>query len=222
MKRSSLRLSAEWSSPPSPSSLLVSTKNQKKKNESMVDKLPEDMNSSDVNAPPQDSTFQLAFFPLLRENLLQRDKSRRAIGKEKDQEEEEDDDDASDITVADSVVSDVFSFAGYSSTFDTAPSSFHDANDIWQEVPMESPDAILGIASNFRACKHPNKVNVAVGAYRDENGRPWILPSVKAAEYKLLDNPHETREYLPIEGDKDYVAHAMRFAYGPDMDLQHL
>ena len=25
----------------------------------------------------------------------------------------------------------------------------------------------------------PNKVNLSIGAYRDNEGKPWILPSVK-------------------------------------------
>ena len=38
--------------------------------------------------------------------------------------------------------------------------------------PMGAPDAILGIAQAFRQCQDPRKVNVCVGAYRDDvNGR---------------------------------------------------
>jgi aspartate aminotransferase len=57
----------------------------------------------------------------------------------------------------------------------------------------------LGIAAAFRACTDPNKVNICVGAYRDENGQPWVLPSVRAAEQKML-NENANKEYAPIEG----------------------
>eukprot|EP00617_Octactis_speculum_P001363 CAMPEP_0185773304 /NCGR_PEP_ID=MMETSP1174-20130828/72888_1 /TAXON_ID=35687 /ORGANISM="Dictyocha speculum, Strain CCMP1381" /LENGTH=398 /DNA_ID=CAMNT_0028459927 /DNA_START=184 /DNA_END=1380 /DNA_ORIENTATION=- len=81
---------------------------------------------------------------------------------------------------------------------------------------MGPPDAILGIAENFRACTAPGKVNVAIGAYRDETGVPWVLPSVQAAEAKLLAASGTTsnKEYLPITGDAEYVSSAVRFAMG--------
>lgn len=27
------------------------------------------------------------------------------------------------------------------------------------------------------------KVNLGIGAYRDDNGKPWVLPAVKKASY---------------------------------------
>ena len=96
------------------------------------------------------------------------------------------------------------------------------AEDIWQDVPMGQPDAILGIAQAYRACTNPNKVNVCVGAYRDENGQPWVLPSVRQAEYRMLEDPTCNKEYLPIEGDKEFIQCAMEFAYGPNMPMEHV
>jgi len=87
------------------------------------------------------------------------------------------------------------------------------------DIPMGAPDAILGIAENFKACTDPNKVNVCVGAYRDENGKPWILPSVKSAEKLMMDNAAETKEYATIVGDAAYVEQAIKFAYGQDADM---
>lgn len=69
------------------------------------------------------------------------------------------------------------------------------------DIPMGPPDSILGIAAAFRACTDPNKVNICVGAYRDENGQPWVLPSVRAAEQKMLQE-NANKEYAPIEGMK--------------------
>jgi len=87
------------------------------------------------------------------------------------------------------------------------------------DIPMGAPDAILGIADNFKKCTDPNKVNVCVGAYRDENGKPWILPSVKEAEKIMMDDPSENKEYASIAGDAAYVEQAVKFAYGQDADL---
>mmetsp|Transcript_84012 Transcript_84012/g.233998 ORF Transcript_84012/g.233998 Transcript_84012/m.233998 type:complete len:504 (+) Transcript_84012:147-1658(+) len=97
--------------------------------------------------------------------------------------------------------------------------SYNTVSGIWSDVPMGPPDAILGIAQAFRQCEDPRKVNVCVGAYRDDNGKPYVLPSVRAAEKKLWEDM-EPKEYLPIEGDKDYIDCAMKFAYGEDMDVE--
>ena len=86
------------------------------------------------------------------------------------------------------------------------------------EVPMGPPDAILGIAQAFRECDNPNKVNVCVGAYRDSEGSPWVLPAVRSAEKILLDSGAK-KEYAPIDGDAAYVKLALKFAYGPELDL---
>jgi aspartate aminotransferase len=98
--------------------------------------------------------------------------------------------------------------------------SYNTVSGIWNDVPMGPPDAILGIAQAFRQCQDPRKVNICVGAYRDDNGQPYVLPSVRAAEKKLWEDM-ENKEYLPIEGDKDYLMCAMRFAYGKDMDIEN-
>jgi aspartate aminotransferase len=88
---------------------------------------------------------------------------------------------------------------------------------LWKDLEMGPADAILGIAQSFRASKDPRKVNICVGAYRDTAGQPWVLPSVRSAEHKLLE-ANDNKEYLPIDGDADFVDKALKFAYGADMD----
>ena len=61
------------------------------------------------------------------------------------------------------------------------------------DIPMGPPDDILGISEAFQKCTSEQKMNVCVGAYRDENGKPWILSSVKAAEGIIIENPSETK-----------------------------
>ena len=38
---------------------------------------------------------------------------------------------------------------------------------------------VPGVTEAFKADTSPNKINLGVGAYRDENGKPYVLPSVK-------------------------------------------
>lgn len=45
-------------------------------------------------------------------------------------------------------------------------------------VPMGPPDAILGITEAFKRDTNPKKINLGAGTYRDDNGLPYVLPSV--------------------------------------------
>lgn len=44
---------------------------------------------------------------------------------------------------------------------------------------MGPPDAILGITEAFKKDSSPSKINLGVGAYRDDNGKPFVLECVK-------------------------------------------
>jgi aspartate aminotransferase len=61
----------------------------------------------------------------------------------------------------------------------------------------------------------PNKVNVGVGAYRDDAGLPYVLPCVREAE-QIIASKNMNHEYLGIAGDPAFVKLAMEFAYGSD------
>jgi len=89
------------------------------------------------------------------------------------------------------------------------------ASDYLADVPQGAPDAILGIAQAFRESTAPGKVNLAVGAYRDDGGTPFVLPSVREAEKRLLERG-EKKEYAPIDGLPAFRKLALEFAYGSD------
>lgn len=108
------------------------------------------------------------------------------------------------------------------SKFEFAAATTETAIDFWSGVPQGPPDAILGIAQAFRASTDTRKVNVCVGAYRDENGKPWVLPSVLEAEKQMLDDAESNKEYLPIDGDSEFVGKALQFAYGGEAPLDRL
>ena len=99
-----------------------------------------------------------------------------------------------------------------------ATTSLAESFSAWENVKQGPPDAILGIAQAFRECPDGRKVNVCVGAYRDEEGKAWVLPSVRKAE-ELMMKDDEVKDYLPIEGDSGYIEKALKFAYGADQDL---
>jgi aspartate aminotransferase len=46
-------------------------------------------------------------------------------------------------------------------------------------VPQAPEDPLFGLAREYKADDSPNKVDLGIGAYRDENAKPWVLPVVK-------------------------------------------
>lgn len=64
-------------------------------------------------------------------------------------------------------------------------------SNMWSNVPMGPPDVILGVAEAFRKDKSPKKVNLGVGAYRDDNNKPYVLPSVRQVRV-LFDSFYST------------------------------
>lgn len=78
------------------------------------------------------------------------------------------------------------------------------------------PDPLFGLKARFTADKRTDKVDLGIGAYRDENGKPWILPAVRAAEKKLQEDKNYNHEYLAIEGYAPFVREAARVILGPN------
>lgn len=50
---------------------------------------------------------------------------------------------------------------------------------VWSKVPLGQPDPILGVAAQFRGDSDAHKVNLSIGAYRDNKGAPVILNTVR-------------------------------------------
>lgn len=83
----------------------------------------------------------------------------------------------------------------------------------WTHIPMGPPDAIIGLTEAYLADDFPQKVNVGVGAYRGDDGKPYVLPCVREAEKILLDSNLD-HEYAGMVGEKSFVDLALKFAYG--------
>lgn len=46
-------------------------------------------------------------------------------------------------------------------------------------VPQAPEDPLFGLMAAYRADNSDKKVDLGIGAYRDNNAKPWILPVVK-------------------------------------------
>lgn len=50
-------------------------------------------------------------------------------------------------------------------------------------VPGAAEDPLYRVMREFRRDTHEKKIDLGIGAYRDENGRPWVLPVVRKVQY---------------------------------------
>lgn len=88
----------------------------------------------------------------------------------------------------------------------------------WSNVQLAPPDAIFGLVEAFKKDTFPQKANLAVGAYRTNEGKPFLLPSVLKAE-EIISKKKLDKEYLPITGNAQFCDLAAKFVFGEDSDI---
>ena len=88
---------------------------------------------------------------------------------------------------------------------------------LFSSVELAPRDPILGLNEQFAADPNPNKVNLGVGVYFDENGKLPLLDCVQAAERALMETP-KPRGYLPIDGIAAYDDGVKKLVFGADSE----
>ena len=59
-------------------------------------------------------------------------------------------------------------------------------------VPLAPEDPLFGLMAAYRKDDSPKKVDLGIGAYRDDNAKPWVLPVV-----------HKVREIFACKNGND-------------------
>jgi len=86
---------------------------------------------------------------------------------------------------------------------------------LFAAIEMAPRDPILGITEAFNADKNPNKTNLSVGVYYDDNGKVPLLACVSKAEAQLMEKA-SPRTYLPIDGLAAYDKAVQELVFGAD------
>jgi len=89
----------------------------------------------------------------------------------------------------------------------------------WSNVSQAPLDPILGMSQRFQADTDARKVNVSIGAYRTDEGKPLVLNCVKKAEKLILDNGTLNKEYLPQRGDAIFSQLCQKMLFGEESQL---
>lgn len=62
------------------------------------------------------------------------------------------------------------------STFNSTEKTKNGSTFVIQQAPA---DPLFGLMAKCKADSFKTKVDLGVGAYRDNSGKPWVLPVVK-------------------------------------------
>lgn len=90
---------------------------------------------------------------------------------------------------------------------------------LFANIEPAPPIEVFKLTRDFQADTNPQKVSLGVGAYRTDEGKPWILPVVKKAEHKLADDIDAesiNHEYLPVLGLESFSNNATKMLLGTD------
>ncbi|KAF2113393.1 aminotransferase class I and II [Lophiotrema nucula] len=83
-------------------------------------------------------------------------------------------------------------------------------------VPQAPEDPLFGLMAAYRRDDDPKKVDLGIGAYRDNNAKPWVLPVVKKADEIIRKDPDLNHEYLPIAGLAEFTSASQKLLLGAD------
>ncbi|MBS1186123.1 MAG: aspartate/tyrosine/aromatic aminotransferase [Burkholderiaceae bacterium] len=89
------------------------------------------------------------------------------------------------------------------------------ADTLFAAIEMAPRDPILGITEAFNADQNPNKINLGVGVYYDDNGKVPLLECVQQAE-AMMAAKGAPRTYLPIDGLAAYDQTVQALVFGAD------
>lgn len=84
---------------------------------------------------------------------------------------------------------------------------------MFEHIQAAPADPILGLNDAFKKDSNPNKINLGVGVYKDEQGHTPILKAVKQAEERLLFQ-ETSKNYLSIEGSEAYRSAVQKLLFG--------
>lgn len=86
---------------------------------------------------------------------------------------------------------------------------------MFNKLDAVPPDPILGLITACAADPNPQKIDLGIGVYRDEEGNTPILECVKKAE-QILDSTQTTKTYLGPPGVAGFNSAMTRLIFGED------
>lgn len=106
--------------------------------------------------------------------------------------------------------------AGRDRILEASATSGIGSNSAFDHVARAPEDPILGVTVAYNKDPSPAKLNLGVGAYRTEEGKPLVLNVVRRAEQQLVNDRSRVKEYLPITGLAQFNKLSAKLILGAD------
>lgn len=84
------------------------------------------------------------------------------------------------------------------------------------QVQAAPPIAIFALSRAYQQDTNPKKVDLGIGAYRDNTARPWVLPVVRKAQIAVANDTTLNFEYLNQLGLPEFTSAATELLLGPN------
>ncbi|KAL5558816.1 hypothetical protein UlMin_035027 [Ulmus minor] len=96
----------------------------------------------------------------------------------------------------------------------SASSKPNDGESMFADVPLVPEAPVYAVMAAFKNDPHPSKLNLGIGVYRTEDGKPFVLNVVRRAEKLLIDQQSAVKEYLPITGISEFNKLSAELLFG--------
>ncbi|XP_077528977.1 aspartate aminotransferase, cytoplasmic-like [Haemaphysalis longicornis] len=83
-------------------------------------------------------------------------------------------------------------------------------------VEAAPPVELFALMKAYKADTFSEKVDLGIGAYRTEEGKPWVLPVVRKVEKQMAEDTTLYHEYSDHLGSEDFTKAAVRLLLGQD------
>lgn len=84
---------------------------------------------------------------------------------------------------------------------------------MFEVLPALPADPILGLSTAYKADTHPNKIDLGVGVYKDEQGKTPIMSAVAKAQQLLLQQ-ETSKTYITPQGVQGFIDGMLQLLLG--------
>ena len=84
---------------------------------------------------------------------------------------------------------------------------------MFQVLPHLAADPILGLSAAFKQDTNPNKIDLGVGVYKDEQGNTPIVSAVAKAARQLIET-ETSKTYITPQGVQGFIDHMLNLLLG--------
>jgi aspartate aminotransferase len=100
----------------------------------------------------------------------------------------------------------------------TMKTSTNTSHSFFNAIEPAPPDAILGLNEAFKSDPNPDKINLTVGVYQNEQGKTPVFECIQVAEKRVVET-ETNKSYLGINGTPEYAAAVQELLFGAEHEI---